>query len=30
MEVWLKELRTHSNPDAKVFLIGSKSDLEDK
>jgi len=30
IEVWLKELKTHSNPDAKVFLIGNKSDLEDK
>jgi GTPase SAR1 family protein len=26
----LKELKTHSNPDAKVFLIGNKIDLEDK
>lgn len=30
IEVWLKELKTHSNPDAKVFLIGNKIDLEDK
>ena len=30
IEVWLKELKTHSNPDAKVFLIGNKADLEDK
>ena len=30
IEVWLKELKTHSNPDAKVFLIGNKCDLEDK
>ena len=28
--MWLKELKTHSNPDAKVFLIGNKVDLEDK
>lgn len=28
VDVWLKELRTHSNPDAKVFLIGNKIDLE--
>ena len=28
IEMWLRELRTHSNPDAKVFLIGNKSDLE--
>jgi GTPase SAR1 family protein len=24
----LKELKTHANPDVKVFLIGNKSDLE--
>jgi len=30
IEIWLKELKTHSNPDAKVFLIGNKVDLEDK
>merc|ERR1711976_419446 len=30
IEVWLKELKTHSNPDAKVFLIGNKVDLEEK
>ena len=30
IEVWLKELKTHSNPDAKVFLIGNKSDLENR
>lgn len=28
LEMWLRELRTHSNPDAKVFLIGNKVDLE--
>ena len=28
VEMWLRELRTHSNPDVKVFLIGNKSDLE--
>lgn len=28
--MWLKELKTHANPDAKVFLIGNKIDLEDK
>ena len=27
IEMWLRELRTHSNPDAKVFLIGNKLDL---
>ena len=30
LEMWLRELRTHSNPDAKVFLIGNKIDLEDE
>ena len=28
--MWLRELRTHSNPDAKVFLIGNKCDLENE
>jgi small GTP-binding protein len=28
--IWLKELKTHSNPDAKVFLIGNKCDLENE
>ena len=28
VEVWLRDLRTHSNPDTKVFLIGNKIDLE--
>lgn len=28
--MWLKELKTYSNPDAKVFLIGNKADLTDK
>ena len=27
--MWLKELKTHSNPDIKVFLIGNKIDLAD-
>ena len=27
--MWLKELKTHSNPDIKVFLIGNKVDLSD-
>ena len=30
IEMWLRELRTHSNPDAKVFLIGNKIDLENQ
>ena len=28
IEMWLRDLRTHSNPDVKVFLIGNKIDLE--
>jgi len=27
--MWLKELKTHANPDIKVFLIGNKIDLVD-
>ena len=27
--MWFKELKTHSNPDIKVFLIGNKIDLVD-
>ena len=30
IDMWLRELRTHSNPDAKVFLIGNKIDLENE
>ena len=30
IDMWLKELRTHSNPDAKVFLIGNKVDLDNE
>ena len=30
IEMWLRELRTHSNPDAKVFVIGNKIDLENE
>ena len=26
----MKDLRTNSNPDIKIFLIGNKADLEDK
>ena len=29
IEMWLKELKTHANPDIKVFLIGNKIDLEE-
>jgi len=28
IDIWLKELRLHSSPDVKVFLIGNKVDLE--
>jgi len=27
--MWLKELKTHANPDIKIFLIGNKIDLVD-
>lgn len=30
LDLWLKELKTFSSPDAKVFLIGNKSDLDHK
>ena len=30
VDLWYKELRTHSNPNVKVFLIGNKIDLEDE
>ena len=30
VEMWIRELRTHSNPDAKVFLIGNKIDLTEE
>ena len=30
IEQWLKELKTYSNPDIKVFLIGNKVDLENE
>lgn len=26
----MKELKTYANPDAKIFLIGNKADLEEK
>ena len=29
IEMWLKELKTHANPDIKVFLIGNKIELID-
>lgn len=30
LDLWLKELKMYSSPDAKVFLIGNKTDLESK
>ena len=30
IDSWLKEVKTQSNPDVKIFLLGNKSDLEDK
>lgn len=30
LESWLKEVKTQSNPEIKIFLIGNKSDLEDQ
>ena len=30
IDIWLKDLRMYSNPDAKVFLIGNKVDLENQ
>ena len=29
IDSWLRELRTHSNPGEKIFLIGNKKDLEE-
>ena len=30
IDLWFKELRSHSSPNVKVFLIGNKIDLEDE
>ena len=30
INVWLKEVKVHSNPDIKIILIGNKCDLEEK
>ena len=30
IEKWLNDIKTQSNPDGKIFLIGNKADLEDK
>ena len=29
VEKWLNDIKTQSNPDVKIFLIGNKADLED-
>ena len=30
LEIWLNDIKTQSNPDIKIILIGNKVDLEDK
>ena len=30
IDSWLKDLKTNSSPDVKVFLVGNKVDLETK
>ena len=30
LEIWLKDLKTNSSPDTKIFLIGNKVDLENQ
>ena len=30
LELWFNDIKTHSNPDIKIILIGNKVDLEDK
>ena len=30
IEIWLKQVKTNSDPDCKVFLIGNKVDLPDR
>lgn len=30
IEKWLNDIKTQSNPDVKIFLVGNKADLEDK
>ena len=29
MDLWLKDLKSNSSPDIKIFLIGNKTDLEE-
>lgn len=30
LSLWLKEVKSYSNPDVKIFVIGNKNDLEEK
>ena len=30
IDLWIKDLKTNSSPDIKIFLIGNKSDLEEE
>ena len=30
VDLWLKDLKSNSSPDIKIFLIGNKADLEDE
>ncbi|MBQ4204405.1 MAG: hypothetical protein II655_11975, partial [Thermoguttaceae bacterium] len=30
IDLWLKDLKSHTNPDIKIFLVGNKKDLEEK
>ena len=30
LEIWLNEIKIQRSPDVKIFLIGNKTDLEDK
>ena len=30
IEKWLNDIKTQSNPDVRIFLIGNKADLEEK
>ena len=29
IDSWLKDIKTNSSPDVKIFLVGNKSDLEE-
>ena len=30
IDLWIKDLKTNSSPDIKIFLIGNKADLEEQ